>query len=310
MAGDVPSVAARAARPLIAPVGRLANLVTGWLMVLLARLGPVRRQRLAKGVARLAYGLGIRRRVTLDNLRQAFPEKDGTELERIARGAYANMAITVLEAIAASSPDGPVATAEVPVVTENWGLVEEAIASKQGFLVATAHFGNWELLGEIMARRGIPINAVVRPLAGALNARIVESRQKSGLKLILQRGALPKMLKALREGEVVAQLIDQVLPAEHGVFVPFFGRPACTTPAVSLAALRTGAPVFVALAAREEGHLRLFIEGPIPLPSTGDRQQDVAQHTALLTGIIERYIRRYPEQWLWLHRRWKVQPKV
>jgi KDO2-lipid IV(A) lauroyltransferase len=104
------------------------------------------------------------------------------------------------------------------------------------------------------------------------------------------------------------QLIDQSLPAEAGVFVPFFGRAASTTPALSMAALRTKAPVFVALAVREGERLRLLFEGPIPVPDTGDRRADVAAHTAQLTAILERYIRRYPEQWLWLHRRWKVQP--
>jgi KDO2-lipid IV(A) lauroyltransferase len=137
---------------------------------------------------------------------------------------------------------------------------------------------------------------------------VVASRQHAGVGLILQRGAMRGIFAALKEGRAVVQLIDQVLPAKHGVFVPFFGRPASTTVSVSLAALRTGAPVYVVLAAREGATLKMFVEGPIPVPATGDRDADLTAHTAALTAIIERKIREYPEQWLWLHRRWKVQP--
>jgi KDO2-lipid IV(A) lauroyltransferase len=159
-----------------------------------------------------------------------------------------------------------------------------------------------------LAGSGLKLNAVVRPLAGALNAKLIESRQKSGLQLILQRGALSGMVKALRRGEMVAQLIDQSLSAQSGVFVPFFGRLASTTPAISIAALRTGAPVFVALAVREGGELKLMAEGPFAIAENGSRKQSVIEHTAQLTAALERFIRQHPEQWLWLHRRWKVQP--
>lgn len=261
---------------------------------------------LARAVGLAAYALGVRKRVTLENLRHAFPELSDRERRRIARGAYVNMAQAVLDALAASRLDR--AELERALVVENWAPLEEAIRGGKGLLVASAHFGSWEMFAELMARRGVKLNAVVRPLAGAWNARLVESRKKAGLGLILQRGALREMLRALRRGEVVAQLIDQALPAHQGVFVPFFGRPASTTPALSIAAMRTGAPVFVVLAAREHDRLRMFAEGPIPFPATGDRKRDLAEHVAQLTQVLERHIRQYPDQWLWLHRRWKVQP--
>ncbi len=259
---------------------------------------------LAYLVGLLAWTLGIRRRVALENLRHAFPEKTEAERRRIARGAYVNMALAALEALTSSRLSDD--ELERAVVTENWEPIEQAIRAGKGLLVASAHFGSWELFAEVMARRGIALNAVVRPLRGALNAKIVESRRKAGLKLILQRGALSGMVRAVKRGEVVAQLVDQVLPARQGVQVPFFGRPASTTPALSIAARRTGAPVFVVLAAREGDRLRMFAEGPIPVPDTGDRRRDIAQHVAEITAVIERYVRRYPDQWLWLHRRWKV----
>ncbi|MHB8874717.1 MAG: lysophospholipid acyltransferase family protein [Myxococcaceae bacterium] len=293
-------------KPLIAPVGPVASFFAGLAVFLVRALSARARAAAASFVGALAYALGIRRKVALENLRHAFPELPGPELSRIARGAYRNMALAALEALASTGlPD---ASRDSALTIENWPPVEAAIAAGKGVLVASAHFGSWELFAEVMARRGVKLNAVVRPLTGALNARIVEARQKAGVGLILQRGALRGMLAALGRGEVVAQLIDQALPSKSAIFVPFFGRPASTTPALSIAARRSGAPVFVMLAAREGSGVKVFAEGPIEFRDTGDLQRDLAEHTARVTLVIERYIRRYPEQWLWLHRRWKVQP--
>jgi KDO2-lipid IV(A) lauroyltransferase len=254
-------------------------------------------------VGGLAYLLGIRRRITLENLRHAFPEKSEEERHAIARGAYTNMARAFLDGLSAGRlTDEQVAER---VVVEGEHRFAEAWSLGQGVLVATAHFGSWEMMGEVMARRKLPLNCVVRPLRGALNAELVANRTRNGLKLIPPRGALRQTVAALGRNEWVTMLIDQVLPAKHGIFVPFFGRLACTNPSLSLAAARTGAPVLVAMGVQEGERVRLYVEGPFPLPS-GDRRAAIAAHTATLTGVIERYIRRYPEQWLWLHRRWKV----
>lgn len=264
------------------------------------------RRGLARSLARVAYALGIRRRVALDNLRHAFPELTETERRRIAKGAYVNMAYAVMEGL--SSPRLSEDELAVAVVTDDWGKVQAAIDARKGILVASAHFGGWELLGEVLARRGVKLHAVVRSLRGLVNAELIESRRRSGMQLISPRGAVLASVRALRQGAMVAMLIDQVLPADRGVFVPFFGRAACTTPALSMAAISSASPVFVLMSVREGDHLRLFVEGPIPVPNTGDRKRDILEHTAALTQAIERFIRRYPDQWLWLHRRWKVQP--
>jgi len=284
----------------------VASFFAGGVVRALGALSPRTLGRLAAFVGRLAFGLGIRRRVTLDNLRQALPDVPEPRRREIARGAYVNMARAALEGLSSVA----LGREEVERVVEvrNWHLVEEALAGGKGMLVATGHFGSWELFGEVMARRGVKLNAVVRPLSGALNAKLMESRLKAGLQLIPGRGSISGTVKALGRNEVVAMLVDQVLPERSGVFVPFFGRPACTTPALSLAAIRSGAPVYVAMAAREGDRLRLFIEGPFPVPASGDRKRDVTEHTRRITEALERYIRLYPDQWLWLHRRWKVQP--
>jgi KDO2-lipid IV(A) lauroyltransferase len=260
---------------------------------------------LGRGAGRLIYALGIRRKVTLDNLAHAFPALPEAERRRIAREAYANMAWGVLESLTSAHLSREKLDALLTV--ENWEVMERSRAEGKGVLMATGHFGSWELFGHCLASR-VPLSAVVKPLKGALNQRIVLSRLESGLKLIPARGALSGTIRALKSGDVVAVLIDQVIDAEHGVFVPFFGRPASTTPGLSLVAARTGAPVVLGMAVRDGLGLRLHFEGPFPFTHTGDSEEDIRRHTAEVTAALERWIRRYPEQWLWLHRRWKVKP--
>jgi KDO2-lipid IV(A) lauroyltransferase len=256
-------------------------------------------------VAACAWVLGIRRRVTLDNLAHAFRERSDEERRAIARGAYANMARVVVDALRTLGASRAELLAEVEV--DDFGPVERALASGKGLLVATAHLGSWEMFGAAMAQR-VPLHAVVRPLRGGVNARLVEARERSGLRLIPARGALASMVAALRKNEVVAMLLDQAIGGKHALFVPFFGRPAATTPALSMAALRTGAPTLVVVALRDGDRLRFRVEGPLEVTSSGDRQRDLQDHTARVTAALERIIREAPDQWLWLHRRWKIAP--
>ncbi|MFT3838039.1 MAG: lysophospholipid acyltransferase family protein [Myxococcaceae bacterium] len=293
-------------RPAITPGGALTTFFTRGLIHWLRRRSPATRDRLARFVASLAWTLGIRKRVSLDNLRHAFPEKTDVERAAIARGAYLNMARAALEAVTAITLTDEQLAQQVQV--HDWLDLEDRLRASKGTLVASAHLGSWELFAEVMSRRGFKMSAVVRPLAGAFNAVVVEERLKAGVNLVLQRGAMKGIFAALKRGEAVVQLVDQVLPAKHGVFVPFFNRQASTTPSLSLAARRTGAPAYVVLAVREGAGLKMFVEGPVPMQTTDDVHADVTAHTAAITAIIEKYIRRYPDQWLWLHRRWKVQP--
>jgi Kdo2-lipid IVA lauroyltransferase/acyltransferase len=293
-------------RPLVEPGGWLASLAVRLTLSLVRAVPEGARRVLATAIGALAYAFGIRRRVALDNLQAAFPEKTDAERRRIARGAYRNLALGVLEALTVDGLSRP--ALEQAVVTDDWAPIEAAYRGGKGLLVATAHFGSWELFAEVMARRGNKLSAVVRPLRGALNARLVESRRAAGIGLIPARGAIQGAVRALRRGEAVAMLMDQALAAKSAAFVPFFGRPASTTLALSVAAKRSGAPAFVVMAAREGSGLRMYVEGPFQVPSTDDPRADLIAHTAQLTAAIERHIRRHPEQWLWLHRRWKGKP--
>lgn len=291
----------------VRPPNRLATLAVRGLVRALMAMGARGRAGTAAAVGKLTYGLGIRRAVTEDNLRQAYPDWDAAEIRRVARAAYVNMARAVLDGI--TSPELTDAQA-APLLLDGPGAEAffEAARSGKGAIFATAHFGSWELLGDLLLRRGVPLSAVVRPLSGALNSRIVEARLRSGMHLIHPRGAIASVCRALEEGRVVGVLPDQVAPADRGVFVPFFGRPACTAPALAVAAVRTGAPVFVACAHRVDDRLSFSSLPPMYASDTGDERADVAALLARVTRGIEQHVRAHPEQWLWLHRRWKVAP--
>ena len=292
-------------RPALVQSTVLSRAAAGLLVRLLQALPARAVDALARGVAACAFALGIRRRVTLDNLAHAFPERSAKERLALARGAYANMARVVVDALRTLGASRAELLAEVQV--DDFGPVDRALAAGKGLLVATGHLGSWEMFGAAMAQR-VPLHAVVRPLRGGVNARLVEARERAGLKLIPARGALSSMVAALRKNEVVAMLLDQAIGGKHALFVPFFGRPAATTPALSMAALRTGAPTLVVVALRENGRLRFRVEGPFEITNTGDRQRDLLDHTARVTSALERIIREAPDQWLWLHRRWKLAP--
>jgi KDO2-lipid IV(A) lauroyltransferase len=268
-------------------------------------LGPRGQARLAAVLAWVGWHLRIRRAVTLDNLRQAFPGWPAARREVVAREAYRHLALAAIEAVSADLvPDAALAER---VVVDDWRGLDVLLAARQPVLVASAHFGSWELLAEVMARRGVSLSAVVRPLAGAFNAWVFEVRRRAGVGLISERGALRGMLRALREGRAVVQLIDQALPSPRALEVRFFGRAATMTPALSLAALRSGAPVFVVLAHRDGNVLRMVVE-PVPLPPLAGRRAAVQAHAQALTDVLERAVRAHPGQWLWLHRRWKPRP--
>lgn len=290
--------------------GRLVGMFAGWLMDAVVALPPGARDGFARGIAWLAYTLGIRRRVTLDNLARALPEKSQDERERIARGAYTTMSRVVIESLNPRDHLEAGWEADEPIRGSGWPALEAAVREGRGALIATAHFGNWERTGKMLLRRGIPLNPLVRPLKGALNHRIVDNRLRAGAGLIYPKGAIQTICETLKLGESVLVLLDQAMPLKHGVFVPFMGRPASTTPALAIAAQKTGAPVFVAMAIREPGGRRMYlqVEGPLPPPAGAPDAETLVAHTALVTAELERIIREHPEQWLWLHRRWKVQP--
>ena len=196
------------------------------------------------------------------------------------------------------------------VEVEGLDHLKAAVAQGRGVLLLTAHFGNWELLAAANAQTGYPLSVVARPLDSPVLDRLVARfRESGGVLVIPKRRALRRVLEALRRGSMVGILLDQNTSRREGVFVPFFGDLASTSKSLAVLAFSSGAPVVPVFIHREPGgRHRVVVEPAIPPPSTGDREQDILAFTAAFANIVEARIRQGPEQWLWIHRRWKTRP--
>jgi len=260
------------------------------------------------GLGVLAGALGIRRKVARDNLARAFPDLDDAGREAILRRFYRHLGLLIVEFLRA--PYLHPAKAEELVEVEGWERFEAAFAEGKGAIIATAHFGNFELLGSFFARKGQPITAITKKLSrNFLNAFWLDQRKRAGLREVPDSGSIRDILAVLRAKEILAIMIDQNMIPRRAVFAPFFGHLAATTPGPAVFAERTDAPVFLVLMHRlPRGRHRVTIEGPIPFERTGDRAADVLAFTTRLNAEFERHVRAEPELWYWVHRRWKTRP--
>lgn len=288
-------------RALAAAVGALAGRV--------GRLPPGAGERLGAALGGAAFWLlGGRRRVVLENLDLALGSRlDGAGRRALAREHFRHLGVTAVECCRLFF--GPPGAVLDRVRSEGLDHVKRALDAGRGALYLTAHFGNWELLGAGQSLAGHPTSVIVRPLDNPfLEVLLARGRERGGLRLIPKRKALPDVQAALGRGECVGILLDQDA-GRDGVFVPFFGRPASTSRSLAVLARRTGAPVLPAFIRRLPGgeHL-LTVEPPVPLVSSSDRALDVTTNTARFVETIERHVRRHPEQWFWVHRRWKTSP--
>lgn len=248
-----------------------------------------------------------RRAVARQNLALAFGrERTAEELDHLCRRSFQHLGMMLVEACVFLF--APPAFFRSQVRVEGLEHLKSAMAQGKGALLLSAHFGNWEAAAHRLS--GYPLSVVVRPLDSPLLDRLATRfRERSGAELIPKWRALPAVLDALRRQRMVAFLLDQNTTRREGVFVQFFGRPAATSKSLALLALRTGAPVVPIFIYREsDGGHRVTIEPEIPQPRTGDRDKDVAAYTAAFTRCVEDMIRRRPEQWFWVHRRWRTRP--
>ena len=275
-----------------------------WLPWALARAGGA-------AVARLFYWFHLRwRRVARVNLRVAFPEKSDAERERILRAAFRQWGWLVAEF--ARFPRHTAQTIEDVIVYDGLENYQQAAARGKGVLYLTAHVGAWELSSFAHSLHGCPLAYVNRPLDNPLVDRLVNRyRCLGGNRAIDRRQAARAILEELARGGAVGILMDQnVLEGDANVFADFFGVPASTTAGLARIALRTEAavvPVFV-LWDEEKGKYRLCFEPALELTRTGDADRDVLENTAQFNKVIEDVVRRYPDQWLWIHRRWSTRP--
>ncbi|GKT09365.1 lysophospholipid acyltransferase family protein [Desulforhabdus sp. TSK] len=276
----------------------------------MARMPRETNRRIAAALGRLWYRMDKRhRKIALENLKMAFgDELDEGRRQEICREVFDHLARVVMEIpyVRALNHDN----LDQFATFRGGEHLQAALEKKQGLLVVTSHFGNWELMAVGFSMRYLPFNIVVRPLDNPFFDRMVgQMRCQAGNKTIQKRGSVRQVLRLLRKGEIVALLIDQNTDWYDAVFVPFFNELAGTNKALAVLALRTGAPVLPAYNVRRpDGRYELIIEPEIPIVRTGDTTMDIEENTARFNRVIEAYVRRNPEQWFWVHRRWKTRP--
>jgi KDO2-lipid IV(A) lauroyltransferase len=281
--------------------------------VLLGVLGLLPRRfavALGRGMGHAAYALaGGLRRTGLRNLQLAFPEMGEVERRRTLRRSMVGLGrqLGYFSHFQRMTPE------ELRDLVEYDGIeiLHEAQARGRGIIFLTAHLGAWEVLSFAHSALHNPISFMVRRLD---NPRVEELtdrvRTRFGNRSIDKKMAARSALKLLREGGTLGILADLNTQPHEGVFVPFFDRPACTTTGIAVLALRTDASVIPVVAPWHEERGRYVFHGSpiVELVRTGDHERDVEINTARFTAAVEAQIRNYPEQWLWIHKRWKTRP--
>ena len=289
---------------LAATVGLWGLVLVGWLPAHLpAKTGLAVGRRIGDGLWCL---LPRRRRQALDNLRLSLGrELTSGEIERLGRRSFQHLGMNLIEACRYFLRPTDVMLSRVRV--EGVEHLQNAAAQGRGILVLTAHYGNWELLAAAHGLTGLPLSVVIRPLDHpVLDDLAARLRRRSGAELIVKHQAVREVLQALRRGRMVGVLLDQNATRAEGVFVPFFGVPASTSKGLAVLALRTEAPVVpVFLRRTPEGDHCMDVGPALVPPPDGD----VLAYTATFNRAIEAEIRRAPEQWLWMHARWRTRPR-
>ena len=248
------------------------------------------------------------RRIVMDNLTHAFGhEKNRFEIRILAKRVFMNLMLIIFEIGWSIGLDEKQLRKYFTI--DGRSNLEKAYEKDRGLLALTAHFGCFELLTVIGAMMNHPLSMVVRPLSfKPLDHFFVDLRTRFGGKIIPKQRSFRAILRSLERKEMVVLLMDQNVDWYEGVFVDFMGRRACTNSGLALLALKTRAPVVPVVLIREKTGFRAEFGPEIPLIETGDKRKDVELNTLQYNRIIEEMVCRYPEQWFWVHQRWKTKP--
>ena len=278
----------------------------GGLRTLFAAMPSRKIASLGRLLGRCAYRLDApHRRIVRQNLKFAYPEWTPRKVEGISRGVFQNVCTTFLEVCQLSVMSRQDLLHRVEMA--GGANLKTALKSRKGLIIVSAHLGNWEMgLQWICCFLEEPILGIAKKIRmEALNRRVHRLRTRFGIKIIYKKGALSEMRAALRRREMLGLLVDQSRRSE-GVQVTFFGRRVTTTPAAAFLAIRCQSPVVPVFCVRRPGGgLRIEVKAPLEIKYTGNLHADVQSNTQRITDVVEQEVRRYPEQWLWAHKRWK-----
>jgi KDO2-lipid IV(A) lauroyltransferase len=284
-------------------VARSLLAIFGWLPIRAALFVGSRMGRWAY------YFSGRLRRTGRRNLELAFPELTQPERRRLLRGCFENLGrlLGVFSQFATADPQ----TLQSLIECEGLEHIDAARESGRGIILFTGHVGAWELSSFALSLFAYPLSFLVRRIDNPkIEKLIAERRERLGNRTIDKRSAAREMLVILQGGGTLGILVDLNTLDREGIFVDFFGVPASTTFMLAKLALRTEAAVLPVFAPwdRERRRFLLKIDEPLFVARSGDAEDDVRHLTQLFTGVVEKYVRRYPDQWLWIHRRWKTRP--
>ena len=257
------------------------------------------------------YFLHVRlRRVGLRNLALAFPEKSRRERASILRQAFTSLGRQLAELCL--FPKYTRENVGKVVVYDGFENFQTALDRGKGVLFLTAHLGAWELSAFAHSLHGHPLHVVMRPMDNVLLDQMIRRyRTMHGNTTVDKDDFVRGLIAAMRAGETVGILMDTNMTPPQGIFVDFFGIPACTASGMARIALRTDAAVVPGFTVWDSAlrRYRLHFDAAVELVRTGNDEADIVANTALYTKIIEDYVRKYPGQWLWVHRRWKTRPE-
>lgn len=239
------------------------------------------------------------------NLSMAMPEIPASEKNIIINGVLKHLGRSLAEILSFKMTS--VTSLLSKVEFHNLEIIQEEMKKGNGAIIVTAHLGNWELLGAALTSRGLPLKVIATKAHNEkINKLLLSLRQSRGIGIIYRDESPRQLLKLLKNNSLLGMLIDQDTKVD-GVFVDFFGRPAYTAKGPAVISMATGAPVIPTFIRRKpEGGHEVFIEEPVEMVKTKDKEKDILINTQKLSLIIEKYIRKYPEQWVWMHNRWKT----
>ncbi len=262
--------------------------------------------RLGTALASFGYSfIPIRKKLTLDNLRRAFPTKSEEELDELARAAYTNVVISLLEIF--WLPRMTEKKMREIVSMPDTSVMDARLKEGKGLIMLGGHFGNWELVSlAVGLLGGHPLTIIVQQQRNKyVDEFMSKTRVKFGSRLVLMERAPKEILAALRENKVVAILADQSGP-QDGLFVGYFGRPASTHRGPAVFSERTGAPIIMAFIIRMGGgRYKVEFEQVDTSNLKGSEMEKVEEITVRHVAMLEKWVRRYPGHWLWMHKRWK-----
>lgn len=275
-----------------------------FVVAILSRLPRPIQRALARLLGRIGFTFASRRRrIALENVAAALPELNNAQKRRLVLDSLTSLAMTAFEFVSMPRQKGRLLER---VEVEGEENLPALLNSPQGAILLVAHLGNWEMGGAVLVERGLKLNVIAQTQQVDFAEELIQFIRKTmGMRVIPKKRALIESVRVLRRGEALAMLIDQHNKRD-GLSVTFFGRSAWTVASPAVLSLRTGCPVFPAFLVRnKDGTFRGHLDAPIHPEPTGNFDEDTLRLTQQYTDIVEKYIRRYPNQWMWVHRRWR-----